>query len=59
MARSPLKKRRRKLTAKDRARGGGDPNRKVKITAHSRSPRGPDAGKPRVRVRRHRRKLPR
>lgn len=57
---SPLKKRRVKLPkAKSRARGGGDITRKYKIKAHSRSPRGPDKGKPRVRVRRHSRRAPR
>jgi len=51
-----LKKRR---TLKEAAASGGDPGRKAKIKAHSRSPRGPDGGKSRVRVRRHSRKLPR
>ncbi len=57
---SPLKRKKIKLpTAKSRAKGGGDISRKVKIKAHSRSPRGPDRGKSRVRVRRHSRRSPR
>ena len=37
----------------------GDQTRRFSVRAHSRSPRGNNAGKPRVRVRRYRRGRPR
>lgn len=59
MARAPKKRKLKLPSRKSRARGGGDITRKFKIKAHSRSPRGPDKGKSRVRVRRHSRRAPR
>lgn len=39
--------------------GRGDPTRKFRVKTHYRTPRGADAGKPRVRVRAYRRGAPR
>lgn len=50
-ARAPRKK---KLPGKR-----GDQTRRFTVRSHSRSPRGPNAGKPRVRVRKYHRGRPR
>lgn len=49
-----MKPRKKKLPGKR-----GDQTRRFRVRAHSRSPRGANAGKPRVRVRRYRRGRPR
>lgn len=48
----------RKLSLKGKGKRG-DQTRKNKVKAHYRSPRGNNAGKPRVRVRAYRRGRPR
>jgi len=50
------RKRRRRKAKGGRSTQGG---RKVRVKAHTRSPRGPNAGKPRVRVPTYARRRPR
>lgn len=55
MARRRRRGRKRRSTATTQTQGG----RKVKVKGHTRSPRGPNAGKPIVKVRGYSRKRPR
>lgn len=54
-----MARKKQKVKRKVRTGAGGNPRRAVAIKGHTRSPRGPDAGKKPVRVGPYKRRKPR